>query len=83
MSKKFFTVILIIALSITSAGVLAEKASIEDLSWMSGSWAGPVGPGLTLEENWIMPVDGSIASLVRMTGNGSTSMIEDDVDFSS
>ena len=34
------------------------------------------GPGLTLEENWIMPVDGSIASLVRMTGNGSTSMIE-------
>jgi len=74
--KKFLTAILIMMLSMTSTGVLAEKASIKDLSWMTGTWAGPAGPGLTLEENWIIPVDGSIASLVRMTGNGSTSMVE-------
>ncbi|MEK9824390.1 MAG: DUF6265 family protein, partial [Gammaproteobacteria bacterium] len=30
----------------------------------------------TLEENWIEPKDGAIASMVRMSGNGSTSMYE-------
>ncbi|MCZ6618810.1 MAG: DUF6265 family protein [Gammaproteobacteria bacterium] len=51
------------------------KPTVADLAWMSGSWSGPAGPG-TLEENWIHPVDGSIASLVRMTGGGTTSMVE-------
>ena len=51
------------------------KPSVADLAWMSGSWSGPAGPG-TLGENWIHPVDGSIASLVRMTGGGTTSMVE-------
>ena len=53
-----------------------QHPTVDDLSWMTGSWAGPVGGGLTLEENWILPVDGSIASLVRLTGNGETSMVE-------
>ncbi|MFT4562877.1 MAG: hypothetical protein ACI9BW_002627 [Gammaproteobacteria bacterium] len=53
-----------------------EAPSISSLSWMTGHWAGPAGPGLTLEENWIEPVDGSIASVVRITGNGKTSMVE-------
>ena len=35
-----------------------------------------MGPGVTLEENWIEATDSSIASLVRISGNGSTSMIE-------
>jgi len=74
--KKFLTATLIMMLSVTSTGVFAEKTNVKDLSWMTGAWAGPAGPGMTLEENWIMPVDGSIASLVRMTGNGSTSMVE-------
>ena len=76
MSKKILSVILLIALSVTAGSAVAEKASVKDLSWMTGAWAGPVGPGLTLEENWIIPTDGSIASLVRMTGNGTTSMVE-------
>ena len=42
---------------------------------LTGSWSGPIGPGI-LEENWVKPVDGSIASLVRMTGEGKTSMVE-------
>ena len=53
-----------------------QHPAVDDLAWMTGSWAGPVGGGLTLEENWILPVDGSIASLVRLTGNGETSMVE-------
>ena len=53
-----------------------DHPTVADLAWMTGSYAGPVGGGLTLEENWIMPVDGSIASLVRMTGNGATAMVE-------
>ena len=53
-----------------------EHPTVGDLAWMTGSWAGPVGGGMTLEENWILPIDGSIASLVRMTGNGATSMVE-------
>ena len=53
-----------------------EHPTVSDLAWMTGSWAGPVGGGLTLEENWILAVDGSIASLVRLTGNGATSMVE-------
>ena len=75
-SKKFITAILMLALSATTSSVFAEKANIKDLAWMTGAWAGPAGPGMTLEENWIMPIEGSIASLVRMTGNGSTSMVE-------
>lgn len=59
----------------TSAGA-DQHPTVDDLAWMTGSWAGPVGGGMTLEENWILPVDGSIASLVRMTGNGATSMVE-------
>ena len=42
---------------------------------MTGSWAGAAGEQV-LEENWTRPVGGSIASLVRMTGAGATSMVE-------
>lgn len=51
------------------------KASISALGWMTGTWAGPVGPG-ELEENWTVPKAGSIQALVRMTGGGKTSMVE-------
>ena len=53
----------------------AMAASIADLAWMTGTWSGAVGPGV-LEENWTVPRDGSIQSLVRMTGGGQTSMVE-------
>ena len=58
-------------------GAAAERPTVADLAWMTGSWTGSLGDsGLTLEENWILPIDGSIASLVRVTGTGSTSMVE-------
>ncbi len=50
-------------------------ASIEQLQWMTGNWAGMLGPN-QLEENWIGTEGGSIAAMVRMTGNGATSMFE-------
>ena len=53
----------------------AMAASIADLAWMTGTWSGAVGPGV-LEENWTVPRDGSIQSLVRMTAGGQTSMVE-------
>ena len=53
----------------------AMAASIADLAWMTGTWSGAAGPGV-LEENWTVPRDGSIQSVVRMTGGGQTSMVE-------
>lgn len=52
------------------------KGSVADLAWMTGSWAGPVGNGQTLEENWIHQKAGTIGALVRITGADSTSMVE-------
>lgn len=49
--------------------------SVAQLAWMTGTWAGPAGPG-ELEENWMVPKAGSIQALVRMTGDGKTSMVE-------
>lgn len=50
-------------------------ATIEDLDWMTGNYAGPMGPN-QLEENWIKAEGGSIAAMVRSTGSGGTSMFE-------
>ena len=52
-----------------------EKASVAALAWMTGTWAGPVGPG-ELEETWTTPKAGAIQAVVRMTGGGETSMVE-------
>lgn len=53
-----------------------QKPSITDLSWMTGTWSGPAGGGNTLEENWTTPKAGALMSMVRMTGDSGTSMIE-------
>lgn len=59
-----------------AGSVLAgPAATIDELSWMTGTWAVPFGPN-TLEENWITPKDGAISAIVRMSGNGTTSMYE-------
>ena len=56
-------------------GCAGAAATVQDLAWMSGTWAGAVGPG-ELEENWTQPKAGSIQSLVRMTAGGKTNMVE-------
>jgi hypothetical protein len=65
--------ILVLAAAPTFAAGPAAK--VTDLAWMTGSWKGALGPG-TLEETWSQPDAGSIAALVRGTGNGQTNMIE-------
>jgi hypothetical protein len=46
-------------------------ATIDQLQWMTGNYAGALGPN-TLEENWIAAEAGSIAAMVRMTGPTGT-----------
>lgn len=74
--RRTFSWTLAAALTCALSAGADQHPTVDDLAWMTGSWAGPVGGGMTLEENWILPVDGSMASLVRMTGNGATSMVE-------
>lgn len=50
-------------------------ASIDDLAWMTGNYAGALGQN-QLEENWIKAEGGSIAAMVRSTGGGKTGMFE-------
>ena len=72
--KKQIPACVALALGVLFAPV-ASAASIADLAWMTGTYSGPAGPGV-LEENWTVPRDGSIQSVVRMTAGGQTSMVE-------
>ena len=56
-------------------GFSERHAKVENLSWLTGSWDGQLGPNV-LEENWSLPRSGSIASLVRQTGPDGMGMIE-------
>jgi len=76
MNKKIATTCLLgFTALIASLARAQPAASIDQLDWMTGNWAGQLGPN-QLEENWIATEGGSIAAMVRMTGNGSTSMFE-------
>lgn len=85
MIKRSRTALIFLFITLVANGVTAdhhEKVKLSDLSWMTGSWTGPVGPGLTLEENWIQPVDGSLAAQViyagyRCCANQSSSLSSD------
>lgn len=74
--KALLTTAAFSLLAFTSTAFAAGPAAkVTDLSWMTGAWAGNLGPNV-LEENWILPEGGSLAAMVRMTGNGATSMFE-------
>ena len=69
---RLITLILIL---LTPAGYADHHAKVENLSWLTGSWDGQMGPNV-LEENWSMPRSGTIASLVRQTGPDGMGMVE-------
>jgi len=71
------TVLAASILSLTTSIALAAgpTATIDDLAWMTGNYAGAIGPN-QLEENWIKADGGSIAAMVRSTGAGKTGMFE-------
>jgi hypothetical protein len=74
--RKLTTALALTALAFAANTTYAgPPATIGDLAWMTGNWAGNLGPN-QLEENWIMGEGGSIAAMVRMTGAGATSMFE-------
>jgi hypothetical protein len=52
----------------------ADKPSVSDLAWMTGSWDG--SGDTVLEENWGLPRAGTIVSLVRQTSADGTMMVE-------
>ncbi len=58
-----------------SSFAAGPAATIEQVAWMTGNWAGQLGPN-QLEENWISTEGSSIAAMVRMTGGDATSMFE-------
>jgi hypothetical protein len=62
-------------ISLADGHLQSEKTSIANLSWMTGSWSGAMGPA-TLEENWTQAKSGTIASLVRLTTPEGTGMVE-------
>lgn len=72
---KLLTITGLFALLCAPAAWSQPDASIEQLDWMTGNWAGMLGPN-QLEENWIATEGSSIAAMVRMTGNDATSMFE-------
>lgn len=67
--------IVTLALAAHSAYAAGPAATVADLGWMTGTWTGAAGPN-TLEENWVVPKDGSMAALVRMTGAAGVGMWE-------
>jgi hypothetical protein len=75
MMNKMAAAIFLLLVAIAPLSYADVKGNVSDLGWMTGSWSAALGP-MTLEENWIEPVDGSIASLVRISGGGKTTMIE-------
>lgn len=64
-----------IALAANTGHAAGPAATVAQLSWMTGTWSGAAGPN-TLEENWVVPKDGSMAALVRMTGAQGVGMWE-------
>lgn len=69
--STFFTTSLLLASGWCAA---QPPASVEQLSWMTGTWQAALGPN-TLEESWGAPAGGSLAAMVRMYGE-TTSMFE-------
>ncbi len=74
---KFVSSVLLsfLALVSTTSFAAGPAATIEQVAWMTGNWAGQLGPN-QLEENWISTEGSSIAAMVRMTGGDATSMFE-------
>ena len=75
--KKLTAALALTLFTAVTASVQAAgpAATVADLAWMTGNWAGNLGPN-QLEENWIGGEGGSIAAMVRMTGSDATSMFE-------
>lgn len=76
LNRKFMTsMALLVFTAFSGSSFAGPPATVADLAWMTGNWAGNLGPN-QLEENWIMAEGGSIAAMVRITGAGTTNTFE-------
>lgn len=50
-------------------------ATLADVQWMSGGWTGALGPQ-TVEERWSEPKGGTMSTMIRLTTESETIMIE-------
>lgn len=74
--KRLIPVIaLALAVATGTAYAAGPAATVAQLGWMTGTWSALAGPN-TLEENWVVPSNGSMAALVRMTGAEGVAMWE-------
>ena len=66
---------LCVTLMFMSTSHIAQAATLADLHWMVGAWAGPLGPQ-TVEEDWSAPAGGTMSTMVRLSSATETIMIE-------
>ena len=69
---KYISLLLSIGLAF---GESDKPLTIESLSWLTGSWEGPIGENL-LEETWLPPRAGTIVALVRSSNESGTNFVE-------
>ena len=69
---KYLSLLLSIGLLL---GENDKPLTIESLSWLTGSWEGPIGEDL-LEETWLPPRAGTIVALVRSSNESGTNFVE-------
>jgi len=69
------TKLCLILLISSVCGQIKESISVEELSWLTGNWEGPIN-GNILEETWLEPRAGTIIALVRMTNELGTDFVE-------
>jgi hypothetical protein len=72
---KARSIVALLALAAASSSFAGPPAKVADLAWMTGTWQSALGAN-TLEENWLHPSNGSMGSLVRMTGATGVGMWE-------
>ena len=69
---KYISLVLSIGLVL---GENDKPLTVESLSWLTGSWEGPIGGDL-LEETWLPPRAGTIVALVRSSNESGTNFVE-------
>ena len=58
-----------------SAAAQGTKPTIDDLSWLAGSWSGEAR-GIVMEEHWTRPAGNSMVGMHRDVGKGRTLVFE-------
>ena len=70
--KRLWVILLLIS---SVWGQTNKPLSVDSLSWLTGSWQGPIN-GNILEETWLPPTSGTIVALVRSTNESGTEFVE-------